>query len=75
MARRTKRNPWNLRLMDADRCSKGWTHQELAVNAGTSCATVTRFLDGKFKSPKTAKKLAMALGYPLDRYLLIGVAA
>lgn len=55
--------------MDTDRLSKGWTFSQLAAEAGVSVQTVSRFMGGEFQSPKAAKKLALALGYPTSRYL------
>jgi len=56
--------------MNADRLSRGWTYSDLAVESELSVQTVMRFFKGTFRSPKTAKRLAHALGYPLNRYLV-----
>lgn len=69
MARTTNRSPWNLRLMQADRLSKGWTFSDVAAEAGVSVQTVSRFFSGTFQSPKAAKKIAIALGYHVSRYV------
>lgn len=68
MARRPKR-PWNLALLDEDRRSLGWTHSDIAAESGLSVPTVTRFFRGTFSSPKTAKRIALALGHPVSRYV------
>lgn len=57
--------------MDADRLSLGWTFSDLAAAAGVSVQTVSRFIEGSFQSPKSAKKIAEALGYSTERYLPI----
>lgn len=70
MERQRKRvSPWNTKLMETDRLSKGWTYSALAIEAGVSVQTVSRFLGGQFQSPKAAKKIAIALGYPVARYV------
>lgn len=56
--------------MQRDMAAKGLMAAHLALRASVSRSTVTRFFDGSFQTPKTAKKLAQALGYPLRRYLL-----
>lgn len=56
-------------MLDADRRALGWTHSDVAGEAGLSVPTITRFFRGEFKSPKTAKRIAHALGHPLSRYV------
>jgi len=56
--------------MDTDRLAKGWNHSEWAEEAGVSVSSVTRFVDGEVQTPGMAKKLALALGHPVDRYLI-----
>ncbi len=56
--------------MNADRLGKGWTFSDLAVEAGVSIPSVTRFLGGTHRSPTMAAKLAEALGHPTSRYVL-----
>ena len=55
--------------MDADRLRRGWTFSNIADEAGISVPTVSRFFAGERRSPKTAKKIALALGYPVGRYV------
>ena len=70
MARaQTKRSPWDTRLMERDRLALGWTQADLAHHAGISAQTVGRFFAGSFQSPKSAKRIALALGHPITRYL------
>jgi transcriptional regulator with XRE-family HTH domain len=57
-------------LMAEDSALKGWTAREFALRAGVTDMTVIRFLRGERQTPKSAKKLAGALGYPLRRYLI-----
>jgi transcriptional regulator with XRE-family HTH domain len=59
---------WDVVLMETDRTAKGWIHSDLADEANLSISTVTRFVKGEVQSPRVAKKLAIALGFPLDRY-------
>jgi transcriptional regulator with XRE-family HTH domain len=67
--RHSRRSPWRVRLMESDRLSKGWSYSDLAVEAGASVASVTRFFNGKFQSPNMAKKIAAALGHERPRYV------
>lgn len=69
MANRAK-DPWNRSLMDLDRQHLGWTYSRLAQECELTVATITRFLRKESHSPKTAKKIAFALGHGLDRYAL-----
>jgi transcriptional regulator with XRE-family HTH domain len=55
--------------MNEDRLKRGWTNTALAREAGLSVPTVTSFLAGMNHSPKTAKKLAAALGFSVSRYV------
>ena len=70
MSRRSKRSPWNVALMDADRLSKGMSFSDVAAEAGVSVASVTRFFKGKYRAPGMAKKIAVALEQDLDRYVI-----
>lgn len=47
---------------------RGWNNSDLARTAGVSDMTVTRFLRGESQTPKTAARLASALGYSVRRY-------
>ncbi len=49
---------------------RGWLPIDLARAAGVADMTVYRFLRGERQTPRTAKKLAEALGHPLERYLI-----
>jgi plasmid maintenance system antidote protein VapI len=53
-----------------DMALKGWLPTDLARAANVSDMTVSRFLKGEFQTPRTADKLARALGYSPRRYLL-----
>jgi transcriptional regulator with XRE-family HTH domain len=65
-----KRDPlWNMHRMNLDRVLRGWSHKDLATEAGVDRSTVTRFFLGQHRTPKVAKKIALALGYPLSRYV------
>lgn len=55
--------------MESDRLAKGWNYSDLAGEAELSVATITRFFRGEYQTPKAAKRIAMALGHQLDRYL------
>jgi transcriptional regulator with XRE-family HTH domain len=55
--------------MNADRLSKGWSFTDLAVEAGVSVPTVTRFLRGEYQTARMGKKISLALGHPPSRYL------
>jgi len=61
--------------MRRDMAAKGWQPTDLAQKAGISKSTVSRFLDGQFQTPRTAKKIATALGYSVRRYLELGATA
>lgn len=65
-----KRSPWNVELMDSDRLGKGWSFSDVAAEAGVSVASVTRFFNGTHRAPGMAKKIALALGRDVDRYLI-----
>lgn len=57
------------KLLD-DVAARGWLQTDLARAAGVSNMTVTRFLRGEHQTPRTAQKLAQALGFSVRRYLL-----
>jgi len=54
--------------MVADMALRGWNNTDLATAAGVSVMTVSRFLRGEAQTPKTAERLAEALGYSIRRY-------
>jgi len=57
-----------------DMAVRGWNQTDLARVAGVNPMTITRFLRGDVQSPRTAAKIAQALGYSVRRYFL-GVQA
>lgn len=61
---------YNVNLMERDMARRGWLNTDLARAAEVSDMTVTRWFSGARRTPRTAKKLAFALGYPLERYVL-----
>lgn len=61
---------YNTQLMAEDMAANGWLKTDLAKRARTTAMTVGRFLSGKSQTPKTAKKLAKALGYEVRRYVV-----
>lgn len=68
MARRS-RVVWKVALLEADMAKQGWGPALLANQAGLAVSTVTRFLAGTHRTPKAAKRMAMALGHPVARYV------
>jgi transcriptional regulator with XRE-family HTH domain len=56
--------------MRDDMAEKGWLPTDLAKESGLSDMTVSRFLKGERQNPRTAKKLAEALGRTTRRYLI-----
>jgi len=48
----------------------GWLPIDLARRAKVSHMTVSRFLSGERQTPRTAKKLAAALGFSIRRYIV-----
>lgn len=61
---------FDVALMQADMFEKGWVVMDLARKSGLSHMTVARFFSGQHQTPRTAKKLATALGHRLGRYLV-----
>lgn len=61
---------FDLSKMRSDMASKGWLPTDLAREAGVSNMTVSRFLNGQRRNPRTAEKLAGALGYSIRRYVI-----
>jgi transcriptional regulator with XRE-family HTH domain len=61
---------YNVLRLAEDMAAKGWMNQDLAREAGVSDMTITRFLRGERQTARTAKRLALALGYSISRYLL-----
>lgn len=56
--------------MRGDMAEKAWLPTDLARAAGVSDMTVSRFLNGERRNPRTAQKLAKALGRRIRRYLI-----
>lgn len=56
--------------MDADLRSRGWTRLELAAEAEVSITTVSNVLNGISHSTKAVKRMAIALGHPIGRYVI-----
>jgi len=52
-----------------DMAERGWMNTDLARAAGVSDMTVTRFFSGERRTPRTADKLARALGKTARRYM------
>ena len=61
---------FNVALMRADLTAKGWLPTDLARRAKVSDMTVSRFLRQEVQNPRTAKKLARALGRSVRRYMV-----
>ena len=60
---------WNVEQFLVDMKLRGWNDVALAREAGVVAVTVHRFMRGERQTPKTAAKLAEALGHAVDRYL------
>ncbi len=52
----------------ADLGLRGWNSSDLARATGLSFPTISRFLHGHVQTPKTAERIARALGYSVRRY-------
>lgn len=61
---------FNAQRLAEDMAERGWNKSDLARKAGVADNTVIRFLRSEFQTPKTAKRLARALGYSVRRYLV-----
>lgn len=61
---------WNVALLRDDMKSRGWLPIDLARRAKVSHMTVGRFFTGERQTARSVKKLAKALGYEVDRYLI-----
>lgn len=66
---------YNVPLLLDDMERKGWLATDLARKARVSDMTVTRFLRNEHQTPRTAKKLAGALGQKVERYHISRVEA
>jgi transcriptional regulator with XRE-family HTH domain len=56
--------------MQDDMARQGWLTVDLARRARVSHMTVARFLQRRVQTPRTAKKLAKALGFSVTRYFI-----
>lgn len=70
MTNKSPRPRYNAQLFADDMGAQGWMMTELARRAGITSKTVTRFFQGSAQTPKTAAKMAVALGQPVERYLI-----
>lgn len=61
---------FNTALLSDDMAAKGWLPIDLARAADVASMTVYRFLSGECQTARTAGKLAKALGYSAERYLI-----
>lgn len=70
MANASAQVRFDAQRMAEDMALRGWSKLDLANEAGVADMTVIRFLRGERQTAKTAKKLALALGYTVRRYLI-----
>lgn len=61
---------FDVALLRRDMELRGWLQKDLARAANVSQPTFSRFLRNDGRSPRVAKKLADALGYSLERYMV-----
>ena len=61
---------YNVPLLKDDIAAKGWLPIDLARRAKVSHMSVSRFLSGERQTARMAMKLAKALGYSVERYLI-----
>lgn len=61
---------YNVARMRDDIADRGWKPVDLARAADVSEMAVSRFLNRKASNPRTALKLALALGYSVRRYYI-----
>lgn len=61
---------YDIGKLQVDMAEKGWLPTDLARIAEVSDMTVSRFLSGERRTPRTAKKLATAMGFTIRRYLV-----
>jgi plasmid maintenance system antidote protein VapI len=61
---------YNVRRIHEDMARRGWMAIHLGAACGLSVMTITRFLNRECQTPKTALKIATALGTTVDRYLV-----
>lgn len=70
MHKHTATPTYDVALLQDDMAAKGWLAIDIARKAGISHMTVSRFLSGERQTARMAKKLAVALGYSVRRYLI-----
>jgi Helix-turn-helix len=61
---------YNVQRFAEDMAAKGFTKLELANQANVSDMTIIRFLRGERLQAPTVKKIAEALGFSVERYLI-----
>jgi transcriptional regulator with XRE-family HTH domain len=61
---------YDVTLMAEDMAARGWMQTDLARMAKVSDMTIYRWFNGTGRTPRTAHKIALALGYSVERYLL-----
>ena len=64
------RPSYNVALILEDMAALGWLPAHLARAAGVSEMTVSRFLKRTVQTAPTAKRMADALGHPVQRYFV-----
>jgi transcriptional regulator with XRE-family HTH domain len=64
------RPSYDVALIIEDMSLKGWLASHLAHRARVSEITISRFLRGEVQTAPTAKKIAIALGHTVRRYLI-----
>lgn len=62
---------YDLDKLKGDLRERGWLPTDLAKAAGLSDMTVSRFLSGARQNPRTALRLAEALGHKTTRRYLL----
>lgn len=70
MQRDTKKPQYDVARMLDDMADLGLQPAEVARRAGLHKSTVSRFLDGDFRTAPTAKRIAEALGHSVRRYVI-----
>jgi transcriptional regulator with XRE-family HTH domain len=73
MATKAPRVQFDVAQMTLDMAAKGWIAKDLARKAKVSEMAVSRFLRSQHQSPRTGKKLAQALGKPIESYITLAV--
>lgn len=73
--RKPRAGSYKVELVLDDMALNGWLPIDLAKEAGISDMTVSRFLSGETQTPRTAKKIAAALGHEVSRYYVPHVEA